>query len=283
MPELPEVEILVRRLAPRLKNKTIRGVEVCRERVLRPTRPAELERALIGARFLDLARRAKYLRFTLRRADGEGTFLLLGHLGMTGRMFLQPASAPLPKHTAVALKLGAENFVFEDTRYFGRFTLDNSTQEGLGPEPLGDEFTIEYFTRALKRSAQAIKVKLIDQALVAGLGNIYACEALFHAGVSPRLAARKLTRAQAERLRSALRATLAEAIHFGTGLGLDLAGTGQRDGLFYYGRAAGAPDQEERLYAYDREAQPCWVCQTPIRRIVQAARSTFYCPRCQRT
>ena len=283
MPELPEVEVLVRRLAPRLKNKTIRRVEVRRARVLRPTRPAELERALTGAHFVDLARRAKYLAFTLQGAGGRGTFPLLGHLGMSGRMFLQPANAPLPKHTAVALHLGGENFVFEDTRYFGRFTLDTSTQQRLGPEPLGDEFTIEYFVHALKKSAQAIKVRLLDQSLVAGVGNIYACESLFHAGISPRLAARKLTRAQIKRLRSALRKTLAEAIRFGSSLTLDWSGTGERDGLFYYGRPEGAPDFEERLCVYDRQGQRCRVCRTPIRRIVQAGRSTFYCPRCQRT
>ena len=283
MPELPEVEVLVRRLAPRLKNKTIRRVEVRRARVLRPTRPAELERALTGARFVDLARRAKYLAFTLQGAGGRGTFPLLGHLGMSGRMFLQPANAPLPKHTAVALHLGGENFVFEDTRYFGRFTLDTSTQQRLGPEPLGDEFTIEYFVHALKKSAQAIKVRLLDQSLVAGVGNIYACESLFHAGISPRLAARKLTRAQIKRLRSALRKTLAEAIRFGSSLTLDWSGPGERDGLFYYGRPEGAPDFEERLCVYDRQGQRCRVCRTPIRRIVQAGRSTFYCPRCQRT
>ena len=282
MPELPEVEVLVCRLAPRLKNKTIRRVEVRRPRVLRPTPAAELKRALTGAHFVDLARRAKYLAFTLRRPGGGGTFLLIGHLGMTGRMFLQPANAPLPKHTAVALNLGRENFVFEDTRYFGRLTLDTSTQEGLGPEPLSDEFTLEYFIRALKRSKQMIKVKLLDQSLVGGVGNIYACESLFHAGISPRLPARKLTRAQTKRLRSALRKTLAEAIHFGSSVPLDWPGTGERDRLFYYGRAEGAPDYEERLCMYDRQGQPCPVCQAPIRRIVQAARSTFYCPRCQR-
>src|SRR5258705_434275 len=138
MPELPEVEVLVRRLAPRLRNKTICRVEVRRARVLRPTRPAELKRALVGAQFVDLARRGKYIAFTLRPPGGEGTLHLLGHLGMTGRMYLQPINAPLPKHTAVALNLGTENFVFEDTRYFGRFTLDTSAQERLGPEALGD-------------------------------------------------------------------------------------------------------------------------------------------------
>ena len=188
-----------------------------------------------------------------------------------------------PRRRPVALNLGAENFVFEDTRYFGRFTLDTSTQERLGPEPLGEEFTLEYFIHALQRSAQAIKVKLLDQSFVAGVGNIYACESLFHAGVSPWLPARKLTREQSERLRNALRKTLAEAILFGSSVALDWPGTGDRDRLFYYGRAEGAPEYEERLCAYDRQGQPCPVCRTPIRRIVQAARSTFYCPRCQRT
>ena len=280
MPELPEVEVLVRHLAPRLKNKMIRGIHVRRARVLRPTRPAALRRMLTGSRFVNLVRRAKYLCFMLQRADG-GTFLLIGHLGMTGRMFLQPADAPLPKHTAVALDLGGENFVFEDTRYFGRFTLDTSMQGRLGPEPLGDGFSFEYFTHALKRSAQAIKVKLLDQSLVAGLGNIYACESLFHARVSPRLAACKLTRAQRERLWSAVRRTLADAIRFGSSMPLDWPGTGELDGLFYYGRAAGATGPQEPLRVYDRQAQPCPACQTPIRRIVQAGRSTFYCPRCQ--
>ncbi len=283
MPELPEVEVLVRHLAPRLKNKMIRRVEVRRARILRPTRPAELKRALTGAQFADLARRAKYLAFTLQRPGGGERFLLLGHLGMTGRMYLQPVNAPLPKHTAVALNLGGENFVFEDTRYFGRFTLDPSPQEGLGPEPLGDEFTLEYFIQGLKRSAQAVKVKLLDQSLVAGVGNIYACESLFHAGVSPRLPAGKLARGQIKRLRSALRKTLAEAIRFGSTVTLDWPGTGERDGLFYYGRAEGATDYEERLCVYDRQGQACRVCGTPIRRIVQAGRSTFYCPRCQRS
>ncbi len=282
MPELPEVEVLVRTLAPRLKNQTIRRVEVHRARVLRPTSPAELKRALTGARFVGLARRAKYLTFTLQRAGRRETFRLLGHLGMSGRMYLQPANAPLPRHTAVALDLGGEKFVFEDTRYFGRLTLDTSTQAGLGPEPLGDEFTLDYLMRALRRSAQAIKVKLLDQSLVAGVGNIYACESLFHARLSPRLAARNLTRGQTERLRAALRKTLAEAIEFGSRVSLDWAGADKRDGLFYYGRAAGAPEAGEPLCVYDRRGEPCPACQTPIRRIVQAARSTFYCPRCQR-
>jgi formamidopyrimidine-DNA glycosylase len=283
VPELPEVEVLVRHLAPRLKNKIIRAMEVRRPRVLRPTAPAELKRALIGAQFMDVARRAKYLLFTLRRASEEGTFQLIGHLGMNGRMYLQPAALALPKHTAVALDLGGENLLFEDTRYFGRFTLDTSTLEGLGPEPLGGAFTLDYFNDALKRSAQGIKVKLLDQSLVAGVGNIYACEALFRARVSPRLAARRLTREQIRRLRRALRHTLREAIRFGSAVALDWPGAVKQDGLFYYGSTANPRGSaEERLNVYDRQGRPCPVCATPIGRIVQAGRSTYYCPRCQR-
>ena len=116
----------------------------------------------------------------------------LGHLGMTGRMFLAPAHQPLPKHAAVIFSLGRQNLIYEDSRYFGRLTLDTSALARLGPEPLNPEFKPEALARALSRSSQPVKVKLLDQSIVAGLGNIYASEALFRAQVSPRSAARKL-------------------------------------------------------------------------------------------
>jgi formamidopyrimidine-DNA glycosylase len=194
-----------------------------------------------------------------------------------------PAKNALPKHAAVVLKLGRENFVFEDTRYFGRLTLDSTAIEALGPEPLGEAFTAEYFSRALQRSAQSIKVKLLDQSLVAGVGNIYASEALFRAGVSPLLPARRLKTAQVARLWRAIRETLADAIARGSTVPLNDAGEGNRDGLFYFGSAPGAPDfYEERLRVYDRAGKPCATCGTAVKRIVQAARSTFYCPTCQK-
>jgi formamidopyrimidine-DNA glycosylase len=183
----------------------------------------------------------------------------------------------------VVLKLGAETFVFEDTRYFGRLTLDVSAVENLGPEPLGDEFTVEYFSRVLQRSAQAIKVKLLDQALVAGVGNIYASEALFRACISPQLAARRLKLAQIERLWQAIRETLSDAIERGSTVPLSYNGVGKSDGLFYFEGAAGAQElYEEHLRVYDRASKPCITCGTAIKRIVQGARSTFYCPKCQR-
>jgi formamidopyrimidine-DNA glycosylase len=283
MPELPEVEVLMRHLAPLLQGQTIRGVKVARPKTLKPTSPRELTRQLHGARFVRLSRRGKYLLFQLQPARGDAPITLLGHLGMTGRMYLQPTQSSLPRHAAVVLDLGRENFVFEDTRYFGRLTLDASAVERLGPEPLEDEFGVEPFAQALKRSAQAIKVKLLDQSLVAGIGNIYASEALFRARISPRIAARRLSRAQVERLWRAIRKTLYEAIRCGSTVPLNYNGTGTRDKLFYFGRTTETPtNYEERLLVYDRHGQPCGICGSAIQRLVQAARSTFYCPKCQR-
>jgi formamidopyrimidine-DNA glycosylase len=281
MPELPEVEVLRRHLLPTVKGRRITAVHVNRERVIRPTSPTALRRKIGGARIQDLTRRGKFLLFHLRKDRRDA--VLMGHLGMTGRMFVQPVRDPLPKHTAVHLELGAKRFVYEDPRYFGRFTLDLSSVEKLGPEPWDPGFTPEAFRLALRRSAQAIKVKLLDQSLVAGIGNIYASEALFRAGISPRKAARRLTKAETDCLYGTIREVLADAIDCGSTIPLDFAGGGRRDGLFYYGLPEGAADYyEERLQVYDCEAAPCPSCATPIRRIVQAARSTFFCPDCQR-
>jgi len=283
VPELPEVEVLVRHLAPLLRHRTIHSVDVHRARVLRPTSPGTLKGILCGARLLDVKRRGKYLVFEIQPHRRPNPTTLLGHLGMTGRMYLLSRRVALPKHTAVVLDLGKERFIFEDTRYFGRFTLATEALDGLGPEPFSEEFTPECFGEGLARSNQPIKVRLLDQALVAGLGNIYASEALFRAGISPRLSARRLNRKLVKRLWSSIRATLAEAIQFGSTVALNYSGVGEQDRLFYYGRAPGSPaTYEERLLVYDRAGQPCLRCGTPIKRIVQAARSTFYCPKCQR-
>jgi formamidopyrimidine-DNA glycosylase len=282
MPELPEVEVLVRHLAPVVRNRTIERAMVRRARVIAPFTAEQFSRKLRGASFVELIRRGKYLLFEMRSLKGE-RFPLIGHLGMTGRMYLLPGKSALPKHAAVVLELGAENFVFEDTRYFGRMTLDDSAIAALGPEPLGDAFTAEYFGLALQRSAQSIKVKLLDQQLVAGVGNIYASEALFRAGISPRLPARRLKPTQVGRLRETIRETLRDAIKRGSTVPLNYSGKGKGDGLFYFGSAPDAADfYEERLQVYDRADKPCRVCNTAIKRIVQGARSTFFCPKCQR-
>jgi formamidopyrimidine-DNA glycosylase len=179
---------------------------------------------------------------------------------MSGDMYVVPETAPEPKHAAVVLSLGKDKFIYEDTRYFGRFTLDTTPLEYLGPEPLSKNFKLDHFAHSLRRSSQPIKIKLLDQCLVAGLGNIYASEALFRAGISPRTPARKLTNTQIVRLWKAIPKVLEHAVRYGTTRG---------DGYF------------ERLAVYARDAKPCRTCKTPIRRIVQGARSTYFCPRCQ--
>jgi formamidopyrimidine-DNA glycosylase len=283
MPELPEVEVLCRHLATLLHRRTIRAVEVRRAKILAPTGATKFRRALTGTRFLTLARRGKYLVFTLQPspAAGRSPFLLVGHLGMTGRLFVVKKSAPLPKHTAVVFDLGPHRLVFEDPRAFGRLTLDTAALGKLGPEPLGDAFTPAIFAAALRRSSQAIKVKLLDQSLVSGVGNIYASESLFRARLSPRRPARRLKPDEIHRLWKAVRDVLAEAIAWGSTLPVRFDG-GASDGLFYFGRTPGVPAHDhERLLVYDRAGQPCVVCRTLLRRIVQAARSTFFCPKCQ--
>lgn len=258
-------------------------MEVRRRLVVEPTTPAALRRALVGARFEALERRGKFLLFNMVGDEWGGRRLLVGHLGMTGRMYVEPQGGALARHAAVVLDLGDERFVFEDTRYFGRLTLDASSLAGLGPEPLEESFSPAVFAGALGRSRQAIKVKLLDQSLVAGVGNIYASEALFRAGISPRVAARRLRMAQVVRLHAAIREVLREAIECGSTLPLDWAGREAKDGLFYFGGAKGAGSfYDERLLVYDRAGKECRRCGGKIVRMVQAARSTFYCPKCQR-
>ena len=282
MPELPEVEVLARHLRPVLHGQTVREVKVNRAKILRPTTELEMARVLKGAKFKELGRRGKYLLFKFRSPALAKDVTVLGHLGMTGKMYVLRRGEGLPKHAAVVLALTRGDFVFEDTRYFGRWTLDLSAVDKLGPEPWDPAFTPEVFARELKRSRQAIKVKLLDQSLVAGVGNIYASEALFRAKISPKLASNRLKFAHVERLFDAVRDVLSEAIAAGSTVPLNFT-AGKTDGLFYFGKAAEAPDYyEERLLVYDQAGKPCVTCGSLIRRIVQAARSTYYCKECQK-
>ncbi len=286
MPELPEVEILVRHLRPALHSRVIRDLKVYRPKVVRPETPDALRAVLQGKVFREVRRRAKYLIFDLETPTrGKDSLLgvtLIGHLGMTGRMFVQSKGQPLPKHTAVTLDLGDEVFVFEDTRYFGRLNLDAAALSQLGPEPLDDTFTPDALRAGLGTSRQAIKIKLLDQTVVAGVGNIYASEALFRAGINPRRGAQRLKPADLTRLVASIREVLLEAIQFGSTIPLEFSSTGRKDGLFYYGQSAGGGEfYVERLRVYDRADQPCLQCGSPIQRLVQAARSTFWCRHCQ--
>jgi formamidopyrimidine-DNA glycosylase len=288
---MPEVEILARHLRPLLRGKTIRSASVRRDRATRPTPPREFEKAVAGAKFKELTRRGKYLLFQLkgsrvrtpgikegRRKSGPAVLTLLGHLGMSGRMFVALKKEKLPKHAAVIFDLGDRNFIYEDRRYLGRMTLDLSPLTELGPEAC--DFSPETFATALKGSRQPIKVKLLDQSLIAGVGNIYASEALFRARISPKLAANQLTRAQANTLLRAIRDVLNDAIEFGSTVPLKTM-SGKSDALFYFDDG-GEGYYEKRLRIYDREGKPCLRCGARIERITQGARSTYFCPNCQR-
>lgn len=272
-----EVEVLARHLRPLLCGKTIRSVKVHRERVTRPTPPSKLAKALVGAKFTDLSRRGKYLLFQLQPKKTKSPLTVLGHLGMTGRMFLVLKKEKLPRHTAVVFDLGSHHFIYEDFRYFGRMTLDLSSIQSLGPEP--SDLSPEIFAASLKNSRQPIKVKLLDQQLLAGVGNIYASEALFRARISPKLPANKLTSAQAKNLLRAIRDVLNDAIKFGSTVPLKTM-SGKSGALFYFDEG-GEGFYEKRLRVYDRAGKPCLRCGAKIVRITQAARSTYFCPHCQ--
>ena len=298
MPELPEVETVMRGLAAVLQGHRLTEVEV-RRADLRFPFPPGLARRIEGRRVLSFRRRAKYMLMRL-----EGGESLLIHLGMSGRMVARrTGEAPAPRsgpqgavsdarghnappeaheHMVLATDHGWR-VGFVDPRRFGSVDLVPTEEEdahrflaGLGPEPLEDGFTPAVLAAALAGKRTPIKAALLDQGVVAGLGNIYVCEALFRAGISPRRLAHTVAGARAERLVPAIKAVLAESIGAG--------GSSLRD----YVRADGEVGRfQERFAVYGREDEPCPACPgvppcQGIRRIVQSGRSTFFCPRRQR-
>lgn len=272
MPELPEVEWVVRALNRRLPGQTIRSVEIHRSRTVRPDSPEVLVRRLTGARFDTVRRRGKYLVFHLSHAPNRDAFLIAAHLGMTGRMEVVPATSPRPDHSVVTLHLEDRRFDFSDPRVFGRFSLDTAALEELGPEPLSRAFTPAVLEAALAGSRSAVKVCLLDQARLAGVGNIYASEALFRAGIAPDRPAGQLDAVEIRRLHQSLQKTLRDAIQ---------AASDRGKKRFYYDGGSTTTGQPSRFRVYDRAALPCPDCGTPIRRTVQAGRSTYHCPSCQ--
>lgn len=278
MPELPEVEVLARHLDRHLAGRQVRGVRLLIPKLARPHSAKDFNEALAGGTILGVGRRAKFLLFHLRSREAEEV-TFMGHLGMTGRMFLQQEGATLPKHAAAVVELDHDLLVFEDPRRFGRICLDTSSLNELGPEPWDEGFTVDVLFQHLKRSRQAIKIKLLDQRLVSGVGNIYASEILFRAGIAPRLPASRLQRQEVERLHQSLRSVLSEAIDTGLQASLDFAGG--RDGLFYFGSDSKAEASVERFRVYGRRNQPCFCCGSPVVQFEQAGRSTYACPVCQ--
>ena len=278
MPELPEVETVMRAMAARLAGRRLVLVAVHRDDLRWPLPPG-LERRLTGAEVLGFRRRGKYI---LMRLSGGDSLLL--HLGMSGRIVIGRAGAnAVTPHEHVVLETDDGWRVgLVDPRRFGFVDLVATTAEdrhrllaGLGPEPLEDGFSALGLSAALAGKRTSIKAALMDQGVVAGLGNIYVCEALFRAGISPVRVAATVPGVRAERLVAAIRATLTEAIAAG---GSSLRDYVQPNGELGYFQHA--------WKVYGREGEACERCPgapcTGIRRVVQGGRSTFYCGKVQR-
>jgi formamidopyrimidine-DNA glycosylase len=272
MPELPEVETTRRGLLPHLVGRTIRDV-VVRNANLRWPVPRDLGRHLGGERVLDVRRLGKYLLLDCRKGH------LLVHLGMSGRLTLVPKDLPPRKHDHVDVRLveGSKTLRLTDPRRFGAMLwLDTPAERhvllrGLGLEPLGRDFDGEALRRLAKGRRVAVKQFLMNGHIVTGVGNIYASEALFHAGIHPGRRAGSLSAARWERLAASVRATLERALAAGGSTLRDFASAEGHAGRFQY-----------EFFVYAREGEACRVCSGPIRALRQGQRSTFYCPRCQR-
>jgi len=270
MPELPEVETTRLGILPVLKNQRITEVVVRDARLRWPVPPDFAER-LTGQRILHVHRRAKYLLIELER----GT--VIWHLGMSGSLRVLNSGTQPQLHDHIDVQLDSGRLLrFNDPRRFGcaLWTDDPHAHElitHLGPEPLSDEFNAEYLAGKARKRSVAIKQFIMNAEIVVGVGNIYASEALFRAGIRPRRAAGRIKRDELQRLVNAIKTVLGEAIKVG--------GTTLRD----YVNANGAPGYfRQKLFVYERAGEPCRKCKTPIVQIVQGARSTYYCPQCQK-
>ena len=271
MPELPEVETTVRGLARILDGARLARVEARREGLRRPF-PADLVQVLTGAEVTGLGRRAKYGLVHTNRGQ-----TMVFHLGMSGRWRIEPAELGTHDHLVLETAAG-QRLALCDPRRFGSVDLVESERlalwpqfAALGPEPLGEGLSAAHLRSALSGRSAVIKQMLLDQRIVAGLGNIYVCEALFRAGIDPRKAAGRVSAAALARLVPAIKAVIAEAIEAG---GSTLRDYAQPDGeLGYFSK---------QFDVYGREGQPCTRCTGTVSRIVQGGRSTWFCPSCQK-
>ena len=271
MPELPEVETTRRGIEPHVVGRPILEV-VVRERRLRHPVSADLE-TIVGRSPASVRRRAKYLIVDL---DQGGALLI--HLGMSGSLRITDAAEAYRKHDHIALNLqGGTQLRYHDPRRFGIFLhlasgdpLTHDLLRSLGPEPLSDNFTPDHLRGHCRNRKAAIKTVIMDSKCVVGVGNIYASEALFRAGIRPGIAAKRLSGPKCARLVETIQTVLRESI--------DQGGTTLRD----FVNSDGQPGYfRQRLFVYGRDGEPCRECDTPIRHAVMGQRSTFWCPVCQ--
>jgi formamidopyrimidine-DNA glycosylase len=270
MPELPEVETTVRGLRPVLEGQRLASVETRRGDLRRPF-PEDLRQRLTGATVTALGRRAKYGLIETDRGD-----TMVFHLGMSGRWRVDPAELLPHDHLLIATDRG-RRLALNDARRFGSVDLWPTAEidhypafRGIGPEPLGPGLTAAYLLQALAGRKASIKLMLLDQRIVAGLGNIYVCEALYLSRISPKTAAGRIALPRLERLVAAVRAVLLAAIEAG---GSSLRDYAKPDGeLGYFSK---------QFAVYGREGEPCG-CGGLVKRYSEGGRSTFWCPKCQR-
>lgn len=275
MPELPEVEHVVRALRRAVVGRRILAAEIKLPRLLAGSSTISLKRKLRGARIDAVGRRGKYIA-----VEFDNQQVLLVHLRMTGKFLCIANNTPLPAYAHVVFYLDDDRrLVFCDMRQFGRMWLLPARDlsmlpqvEALAPEPLSEAFSLGYVVKTLSKSRRSLKQLLLDQTRILGLGNIYASEALFLARISPLKSAHTLSKQRASRLHQAIRDVLQEAIAAGSTLRIDMTDANGS----YFGTT-------ERFWrVYERAGEPCVNCGTRIRRVVQGGRSTYYCPRCQR-
>jgi formamidopyrimidine-DNA glycosylase len=273
VPELPEVETVRRRIAPLVEGATIAGAEIVDPRLTRPVSPSLVADALVGERIAAVERRGKYLLWRL----GSGRTLVV-HLRMTGSLLHFPAGdlpADAYRRATLALDTGAA-VGYRDVRRFGTWELLDDGHlrpylaSRLGPEPLAPSFTSARLARIVAERRAPIKAVLLDQRRIAGIGNIYADEALWRARIHPRRPAGELDAAEVARLHRAVRAALRR--------GVELSGSTLRDYVTPDGEGGG---MQHEFHVYGRLGEPCDRCGRPIERIVVGGRGTWFCPRCQ--
>jgi formamidopyrimidine-DNA glycosylase len=271
MPELPEVETVANGVHQRIHGQTILSVWTSNKPQTFKSSPALIADTLNGSRIVRVHRVGKTIVVDLEHAEtGPAQFLV--HLGMTGRLLVSAPDVPVPPHTHAALSLsGGRELRFVDARRFGRLSVSASdeTYTGTGREPL--TISLEDFIALLRGRKTPIKAALLNQSLLHGVGNIYADESLFRAGIRPRRHAGRLTRAQLSHLRDALQSVLLHAIQLG---GSSVSDYVDADGV------RGFFQLEHRVYM--RTGEPCLVCGTPIQRILLAGRGTHFCATCQK-
>lgn len=275
MPELPEVEHVVRALRPVVVGRRVLASEIRLRKLVAPTSSSQFNRRLKGSTITAVSRRGKYILIEL-----DSDHLLAVHLRMTGKFVSLSADEELPKHAHAVFYLDDDRrLVFCDQRQFGVIKLVRRTRlmktkgiSELAPEPFGEEFSLAYLKKTLAHSRRTLKTLLLDQTKVLGLGNIYAAEALFRAGINPFKTAATLSPRRVERLHSAILGVLTEAIADSSTSRVNL----ENSNGFSYGEAF------ERFWqVYEREGEPCVNCGARIRRIVHGGRSTYWCPKCQ--